>query len=213
MCTKICNNYTTVQLVTAVCAPKSRIEHAHLDRAARAERRRRPSVSLSRRGLSVQARVVWATRAGAALAIVPAVRLAAVGRRVIQTPRRQCVSNGGLRMECTRGAASGCRHRPPPVICLATSWVNPLVARRSNFVCASKLAQKLTSLPAADWLYGPPARLLARNQPRARRRRGVRGPRAAAGPAGPGRRAAFLAIPAPRQLFLGPKDYILQIDK
>jgi hypothetical protein len=30
---------------------------------------------------------------------------------------------------------------------LATSWVNPLVAHRSNFVCASQLAQKLTYLP------------------------------------------------------------------
>ena len=108
---------------------------------ARAEWRRRPSV---------QVRAVWATRAGAALAIVPAVRLAAVGRRVIQTPLRQCISNGGLRMECTRGAASGCRHRPPPVICFATSWVSPLVAHRSNCVCATKLAQKLTYLPVAS---------------------------------------------------------------
>jgi hypothetical protein len=30
---------------------------------------------------------------------------------------------------------------------LATSWVNPLVAHRSNFVCASLLAQKFTYLP------------------------------------------------------------------
>jgi hypothetical protein len=34
------------------------------------------------------------------------------------------------------------------VICSATSWVNPLVAHRSNFVCASKLAQKLTYRPS-----------------------------------------------------------------
>jgi hypothetical protein len=34
------------------------------------------------------------------------------------------------------------------LICTAALWVNPLVALRSFFVCARKLAQKYTSLPA-----------------------------------------------------------------
>ena len=33
---------------------------------------------------------------------------------------------------------------------VATSWVHPLVAHRSNFVCASQLAQKLTYLPGGE---------------------------------------------------------------
>ena len=34
------------------------------------------------------------------------------------------------------------------LICTATFWINPLVAPRSFFVCARKLAQKHTSIPA-----------------------------------------------------------------
>jgi hypothetical protein len=39
------------------------------------------------------------------------------------------------------------------LICTAALWINPLVALRSFFVCARKLAQKHTSLPAdaATW--------------------------------------------------------------
>jgi hypothetical protein len=33
------------------------------------------------------------------------------------------------------------------LICTAALWINPLVALRSFFVCARKLAQKYTSLP------------------------------------------------------------------
>ena len=36
------------------------------------------------------------------------------------------------------------------LICTAALWINPLVAPRSFFVCARKLAQKHTSLPAAQ---------------------------------------------------------------
>jgi hypothetical protein len=35
------------------------------------------------------------------------------------------------------------------VICTAAFWINPLVAPRSFFVCARKLAQKHTSIPRA----------------------------------------------------------------
>jgi hypothetical protein len=34
------------------------------------------------------------------------------------------------------------------LICTAALWINPLVAPRSFFVCARKLAQKHTSIPA-----------------------------------------------------------------
>jgi hypothetical protein len=37
---------------------------------------------------------------------------------------------------------------PRKLICSATSWVNPLAAPHSNFVCARILAQKHTDLPA-----------------------------------------------------------------
>ena len=39
------------------------------------------------------------------------------------------------------------RRRRALRVALATSWVNPLVAHRSNFVYASQLAQKLTYVP------------------------------------------------------------------
>ena len=39
-------------------------------------------------------------------------------------------------------------HAHIKLICTAALWINPLVAPRSFFVCARKLAQKHTSIPA-----------------------------------------------------------------
>jgi hypothetical protein len=57
------------------------------------------------------------------------------------------ISLAPARAESTpRGREAGA---PRVLICTAALWVNPLVALRSFFVCARKLAQKYTSLPAA----------------------------------------------------------------
>ena len=48
-------------------------------------------------------------------------------------------------------------------ICTATFWINPLVAPRSFFVCARKLAQKHTSIPPAPSTSGPTAPLRSRS--------------------------------------------------
>jgi hypothetical protein len=77
-----------------------------------------------------------------------------------ETARRQAPS-GGRPSSATRGTSRPRTRRATlytPPLCaedpcrpccsasnlLATSWVNPLVAHRSNFVCASQLAQKRT---------------------------------------------------------------------
>jgi hypothetical protein len=81
-------------------------------------------------------------------------RLSCLLRAALEMLRARTAGEVGLAF---RAATAAARRRWCSNL-LATSWVNPLVAHRSNFVCASQLAQKLTYLPVRAGADGQRAR-------------------------------------------------------